>query len=192
MQRNNLAGLGLALLMAAAVGLRADESLAPQAPDQPPMGATAMGQDDGPGAVMDAPDMTAPADPSQAFEELKGSLGLSSDQEAKLKAIHDDARAKAQVHMKALMGLIKSLDGQVQARAADADLQATLDKIKAEHKAMQADRDAAMEQREAVLSPQQSAKFVLAVRDKMRQGMLRRMRNQGGAQGQGGPEQNQP
>jgi Spy/CpxP family protein refolding chaperone len=125
-------------------------------------------------------------DPGQAFEELKDQLGLSDDQVAKLKAIGEDARAKNQGHMKAMLDLVKILDGLVQAKAADADLQGALDKIKAEHKAAQADRDAAMDQREAVLTPQQAAKFVLALRDKMRQGMLRRMRKSGAEPGQGG------
>ena len=187
-----LAGLGLALLIAGA-GLRADEALAPQAPDQPPMGAPAQApgaaNQDGPGGMI-AGGMPGP-DPSQAFEELKDQLGLSSGQQDKLKAIGEDARAKNQGHMKAMMELIKTLDGQVQAKAADADLQASLDKIKAEHKAMQADRDAAMDQREAVLTPQQAAKFVLAMRDKMRQGMLRRLRKAGAGQDQGGPSADQ-
>jgi Spy/CpxP family protein refolding chaperone len=206
MQRKTLAGLGLALWMAGAAGLRAEESLAPQAPDQPPMGAPAQGaggppatapaggQDNGPmgaapddaqgpGGGMMGNGMGAP-DPGQAFDELKDQLGLSADQADKLKAIGEDARTKNQGHMKAMMDLIKTLDGLVQAKAGDAALQAALDKIKAEHKAMQADRDAAMDQREAVLTPQQAAKFVLAMRDKMRQGMLRRMRQGGAGQDQ--------
>ena len=207
MQPKKLAGLALAAWMMAAAGLRADETLAPQAQDQPPMGAPGQGPGGPPqgaqgggqetGNGMAAPDlsggqdlgngMVGAPDPSQAFDELKDQLGLSSGQEAKLKAIGDDAQSKAAGHMKAMMALIKTLDGQVRAKATDADLQASLDKIKAEHKALQADRDAAMDQREAVLTPQQAAKFVLALRDKMRQGMLRRMRNQGGAQGPGAP-----
>src|SRR5258708_2688869 len=117
MQRHKLAGLILAFCLAAAAGLRADESLAPQAPDQPPMGAQAQGQDDVVDAGMAGPGMLSGGDPSQAFEELKGSLGLSSEQEAKLKAIGDDARAKAQVHRRAMMGLVRTLDSQVQAKA---------------------------------------------------------------------------
>jgi hypothetical protein len=206
MQRHTLASLGLALLLTATAGLGAEETLAPQAPDQPPMGAPAQGPG-GPSQV--APSDAAPAaapegqgdaaawqdrgngvsasDPGQAFEELQGQLDLSSDQLDKLKVISEDAQAKNREHRKAMMALIKTLDAQVQAKATDGDLQATLDKIKAEHKAMQADRDAVMDQRENVLNVHQSAKFVLALRDKMRQGMLRRMRNQGGGQGQGGP-----
>jgi hypothetical protein len=215
MQRSTLAGLGLALLLTAAV-VRADETLAPQAPDQPPMGAPAQGPggppQGGPGAVpqdaamggqdtgngMAAPEGQGPpagmaaGDPGQAFEELQSQLDLSSDQQNKLKVISEDAQARNREHMKAMMALIKTLDAQVQAKAPDGDLQATLDKIKAEHKAMQADKDAVMDQRENVLNVHQSAKFVLALRDKMRQGMLRRMRKQGGGPGAGGQEPEQP
>jgi len=222
MQSKIVSGLALALLMTAAAALHADETLAPQAQDQPPMGAPAAGgQPQGgppagaPGAPQDgaavgasAADGMAPsdpgqgggpggmaggggADPAQAFEELKDQLGLSDDQAAKLKAIGEDAKAKNRDHMRAMMDLIKTLDGQVQSKAADPDLQSTLDKLKAERKAMQSDRDAAMDQREAVLTPTQAAKFVLAMRDKMRQGMLRRMRKAGNGQDQGGPPADQ-
>jgi hypothetical protein len=106
-------------------------------------------------------------------DSLQQALALSPEQKDKLKVIRQAGREKRRQHQQKVLQLIRTLADQLQAKASDADLQATLDALKAERRAQQADQDALMDQAQAVLSPTQAAQYVLRLRDQMKAGLKR-------------------
>ena len=133
-----------------------------------------------PSAAAISPAAEGPADAPASPEAVAGGelpdpeglqlpLALSPEQKDKLKVI----REKRRQHQQKVLQLIRSLSEQLQAKAPDSDLQATLDALKAERRGQQADQDALMDQAQAVLNPTQAAQYVLRLRDQMLAGMKR-------------------
>jgi Spy/CpxP family protein refolding chaperone len=126
---------------------------------------SARAQDDGP----DAQEQDGPKHHDMA-DKIKEHLGLSDDQAAKFKdamKAHMDAMKPLGEKLKAGM---KSLHEQVKAKAADADIKATLDSLKANRQAMAAEQEKFHESLAAFLTPTQQAKMVLGMAQRMRQG----------------------
>lgn len=134
-----------------------------------PGASLARAQDEGPGPEHAGP---PPEMNEKMAAKMKEKLGLSDDQSAKLK----DAMKAHRDAMKPLMdktrGLLKKLHDQVEAKASDADVKATLDSLKDSHKAVAAEQESFHEKVAGFLSPTQQAKLVL--------GMFRRMHEMGG------------
>jgi Spy/CpxP family protein refolding chaperone len=103
-------------------------------------------------------------------EMMKKELGLSDDQEAKMKAL-DKAGAEA---MKPLMDKAKldvdSLRVLVDKKASDDQLKAAVDGLKADKKAMDDERQKQMDDKAAILTPLQVAKAAIAMADRMMKG----------------------
>lgn len=156
MNKRILTGLALAALVSAPM-LRAEDA-APLTDNRPAADADG-GQEHG------------GMDMGQRLDKMKAKLGLSDEQVDKLKAIGKDEWGKAKAHRDKMKALIGTLASQVKAKAADAELNATLDSLKAEMRAQQAERDAAMDARQAVLTAQQAAQWALDMAGRMRQGM---------------------
>jgi hypothetical protein len=163
-------GLALAALLAPA-GLRADGP-AFDAPPQDAAGVRIADASPAPDA-QEAPEAMGPAQEMPDPASLQQELSLSPEQKEKLKVIHRAGREKRQLHQQKIQALITTLSDQLLAKAPDSDLQGTLDSLKAEHRAQQADQDAAMDQAQAVLSPTQAAQYVIHLRDKMKEGLKR-------------------
>ena len=70
--------------------------------------------------------------------------------------------------------LHKKLQDQVDKKASDAELQATLSDMEINHKAMREQMEKFRQQREAVLTPMQRAKSALAMGEMRHEGMMRR------------------
>lgn len=116
------------------------------------------------------------AGPEHREERLQEKLGLSAEQEAKLK----DAM---QAHRKAERGLFRrvrdaseKLSDQIADRTADQEIQATLDQLTSARRAMQDESEKFHEALAAFLTPTQRAKMLLAA-----------MRGKGMRGGMGGP-----
>ena len=103
-------------------------------------------------------------------EKLKDNLGLSDEQLAKLEAArkaHAEAVKPLREQMKAGM---EKLRGQVKNKAADADIQATMDELSQGRKSMQQAREKFQEDLKSFLNPTQRAKMLLHAMKAMRQG----------------------
>lgn len=110
--------------------------------------------------------------------QWKEKLGITDDQEAKLKTLkraHRDAEESARTEIGASM---RKLKDQLEDKAPEKDLTATLDKIQASHKAMQAEQEKFMTGMAAILTPTQRAKMLI--------GMMGHMQRHGGMGGPGG------
>jgi len=135
-------------------------------------------QDQGGGAPPSAPPQAGgPGQPGgfrhkgNPAEHLKKDLGLT---DAQAKQLADAIKAKwdaMKIPGKALRADMKTLRGQVEKTASDQDIQATLNKLKADREAMEAamkDAEAKFEADTSFLTPTQRAKMLL--------GRMRRMR----------------
>lgn len=141
---------------------------------------SARAQDDGPGAGDHAgppPEMG-----EKMAAKMKEKLGLSDDQAAKLKdafKAHGDAMKPLGKQMKELL---EKLHKQVEDKASDGDLKATLDALKASRKSMADAQESFHATLAGFLTPTQQAKFVLGAAAQMRH----RMGGRGGRGGRGG------
>lgn len=109
-------------------------------------------------------------------ERMKEKLGLTAEQEAKLKDVR-------KAHLEAMKPLgrkmkdgVKKLEDQLKAKASDAELQATLDSLKAARKEMSAEQERFHESLASFLTPAQQAKMVVWMGHKMHE----RMEHRGG------------
>jgi Spy/CpxP family protein refolding chaperone len=93
-------------------------------------------------------------------------LGLSADQQAKLKAIGENQRAEIQPLRERLKALRKEIKELVDAKAGDDKISAKLDELGKVRADIQAARRKYAGQREAVLTPSQRAKSILQKGDK--------------------------
>jgi Spy/CpxP family protein refolding chaperone len=101
----------------------------------------------------------------EAFmERMREKFGLSEEQETKLKAAHRAKRDAAAASMAELGSLTRKLQDQLEDKAAEKDLSATLDKIVAARKAMRADEDKFEASLTSILTPTQRAKMLVAMK----------------------------
>lgn len=110
-------------------------------------------------------------------EKFKEKLGLTDEQESKLKSLrraHREATESAKNDLKAAM---RKLGDQLEDKASEKDLTATLDKIKAGRRALRDAQDKFEADSAAVLTPTQRAKMVVAMGHMMKG----RMHGRGGA-----------
>lgn len=101
---------------------------------------------------------------------FKEKLGLSDEQEAKLKGLrraHREASESAKSELKAAM---RRLGDQLEDKASEKELSATLDKIKSGRRALRDAQDKFEADSAAVLTPTQRAKMVVAMGHRMKGG----------------------
>lgn len=130
----------------------------------------------------------------EAFaEHMREKFGLSEEQGAKLKAAHRAKRDAFASAMAEIGAATRKLQDQVEDKASEKDLTATLDKIAAVRKSMRADEDKFEASLSSILTPTQRAKMLLAMKAHMGGGMHGGMR--GGMHGdmrghgpKGGPD----
>ncbi len=140
---------------------------------------SARAQDDGPDAGEQAgppPEMGG-----RMAAKMKEKLGLSDDQAAKLKdamKAHGEAMKPIGKQLKELM---EKLHSQVEDKASDGDLKATLDALRNARKSMMDEQEKFHATVAGVLTPTQQAKFVLGAAHEMRA----RMGGRGGRGGRG-------
>ena len=130
-------------------------------------------------------------------ERMKEELGLSDEQVKKLDALREKNQATMKKARRQMRDLMAKLEDQVDDKAGDAALSATLKELKAAKKEMQALHEKAMDEREAILTPSQQAKGLVKMRAGMGKGMgmgqgkgKGRGKGMGRGEGRGeGPEQ---
>jgi len=96
-----------------------------------------------------------------AGEKWGKELGLTADQQAKLKAIGESQRAEMKPIREQLKTLHKELKGLVDGKAGDEKIGAKLAELEKARESAQAIQRKYTEQRKAVLTPTQRAKMVL-------------------------------
>ncbi|MDD5303543.1 MAG: hypothetical protein PHS14_10595 [Elusimicrobia bacterium] len=101
----------------------------------------------------------------EAFKErMREKFGISEEQEAKLKAAKRARRdADAATHAE-LAAAIRKLSDQLEDKASEKDLSATLDTIVAGRKAMRAEEDKFEAALTAILTPTQRAQMLVAMK----------------------------
>ena len=127
--------------------------------------------------------------------KFKEKLGLTDEQESKLKALRRAHREASESAKNDLQAAMRKLGDQLEDKASEKDLSATLDKIKAGRRALRDAQDKFEADAAAVLTPTQRAKMVVAMGRMMKGGMRGHggpgMRGHGGwgeHEGGGGPE----
>ena len=91
-------------------------------------------------------------------------LGLTSDQKAKLKSIEEAQKTALKPLMRKKRDLMIKLSEQVDDKAADSDIEHTLSDLKSTREAMQTETKRFKTQREAIFTPTQKARMMLAHR----------------------------
>lgn len=101
----------------------------------------------------------------EAFmERMREKFGISEEQEAKLKAARRARRdADAAVHHE-IQAAMSKLSDQLEDKAPEKDLSATLDKIVAARKSLRAEEDKFESALTSILTPTQRAKMLLAMK----------------------------
>lgn len=123
-------------------------------------------------------------------ERAKEKLGLTDEQEAKFKdAMKSHVEAAKPLHRTMRDGMTK-LGDQLQDKASDKDIQATLDSLKAARKAMSAEEEKFHDSLASFLTPTQQAKLVLGMAKHMHEGMMGRGGRPGGMGREGRPGAN--
>jgi Spy/CpxP family protein refolding chaperone len=88
-------------------------------------------------------------------------LGLSKEQEAKLKQAHEDEAAALKPLRRELRDSLAKLHDQLEDKASDKDLQASLDRVEKARKALRDEREKAREKTATILTVQQRARIAL-------------------------------
>jgi Spy/CpxP family protein refolding chaperone len=96
-------------------------------------------------------------------EHMREKFGISEDQEAKLKTARRTKRDASEAAITDLKASARKLQDQLEDKAAEKDLTATLDKISASHKALRAAEDAFEASLSSILTPTQRAKMAVAM-----------------------------
>jgi Spy/CpxP family protein refolding chaperone len=104
------------------------------------------------------------------IERMKSKLDLSDEQVQKLKALVGTARKDGKPLREKLSEDVKVLARKLKDGARDSELTALLDKVQADHKALQAHRERQMEAVRKILSPTQQAKMVVRMSGRMARG----------------------
>lgn len=116
-------------------------------------------------------------------ERAKEKLGLTDEQAAKFKdAMKAHGEAVKPLHRKMRDGLAK-LGDQLQDKASDSDVKATLDSLKSVRQAMTAEEEKFHDSLASFLTPTQQAKLVMGMAKHMHEGMM----GHGGGPGMRGP-----
>lgn len=104
----------------------------------------------------------------EAFvERMKEKFGISDEQEAKLKAAKRARRdADAAIHAE-LQASMRKLSDQLEDKAPEKDLSATLDKIVAGRKSLRAEEDKFEAALTSILTPTQRAQMLVAMKGRM-------------------------
>jgi len=100
-------------------------------------------------------------------EKMQKKLDLTPEQTAKLKALRDADKETFKPLMEKQKELMKTLSSQVDAKAGDADLQTTLNDLKANREALRQQMEQAQAQKAAILTPTQQAKMLLGQKKRM-------------------------
>lgn len=117
--------------------------------------------------------------------KLKEKLGLSDEQSAKFKdAEKAHFAAMKPLHQK-MKELMEKLHGQVEAKASDGDLTATLDALKAQRQSVMDEQEKFHAALRGILTPTQQAKFVLGAAHRMK-ARMEGMRERGEKRGERG------
>ena len=158
-----------ALAFAAAPGARAQD-------DAPP-------QDSGAAAPADAgAGPRAGARGDKMMERLAARLGLNDDQSAKLRSAFQAHRAATRASRDHLRVVMAKLREQVDSGASDNDIKATLEHLRADHRAMPDSQEEFERNLASFLTPTQRAKLLLGFA-----GHHRPMRGEGRDKGGEGP-----
>jgi Spy/CpxP family protein refolding chaperone len=96
-------------------------------------------------------------------EHMREKFGISEDQEAKLNTERRAKRDASEAAITDLKASVRKLQDQLEDKAAEKDLTATLDKISASHKALRASEDAFEASLSSILTPTQRAKMAVAM-----------------------------
>jgi len=114
-------------------------------------------------------------------KEAADKLGITPDQQDKLKTVKDQVMEKMKAVWKDQAGLMKQLRELVEKKASDAELSAVLNKLEANKKATQQARLDAMDQARSILTPLQQAKYTLWKAKQMgqRMGEMKEQRGKG-------------
>ena len=97
-------------------------------------------------------------------EGMKAKFGLSEDQSARLKAAHRARRDAAAASRAELGALTSKLHDQLEDKAAEKDLSATLDKIVAARKSMRAEGEKFEASMTSILTVTQRAQMLVAMK----------------------------
>lgn len=101
-------------------------------------------------------------------------LGLSEDQKTKLKKLEEDKRdAMKPLHRK-MRDLTIRLSDQIEDKAADSEIKATLEELHSSRKAMMEQMEKFMHEKDAILTPTQQAKMMLWKMHRMHREEFRR------------------
>jgi Spy/CpxP family protein refolding chaperone len=99
--------------------------------------------------------------PHWDIKKMQKHLGLSDDQATKLKAVFEAEKTALKPLWDKQKETLKKLHGQVEAKASDDEIKATLADLKAGHKAMMDQREQFQSQKADILTPTQQAKMLL-------------------------------
>lgn len=119
---------------------------------------------------------------------MKERLGLSDEQAKKLEALREADQKEMKAAHRKVRDLMAKLEDQVEDKASDSAIAATLKELDAAHKDRQAAMEKAKAAREAILSPTQRAKFLLKMRGHG-MGMGKGMGGEGREKRKGGREE---
>jgi Spy/CpxP family protein refolding chaperone len=123
---------------------------------------------------------------------MKERLGLTDDQAAKLKAAFEAMKTATKTLREQSKETSRKLEEQVRDLSSDKDIQATLDQLDANRKAMAAERQKMESAAASILKPYQRAKMRLMMGNRMKhRGHEGRQRGEGGEHrwgGKGGEE----
>ena len=101
---------------------------------------------------------------------MKKELGLSDDQAKKFEEVAKAGREAEKALMDKAKLDLDSLRLLVDKKAADGDLTAQIEKLKADKQAIEAQRQKDMDAKAAILSPMQQAKAAIMMADRMMHG----------------------
>lgn len=100
-------------------------------------------------------------------EPMREKLGISEEQQARLKAARRTKRDAAAAAMTELAANTRKLQDQLEDKAPETDLSATLDKIAAVRKSMRAAEETLQASLSSILTPTQRAKMIVAMQARM-------------------------
>lgn len=109
--------------------------------------------------------------PEAKLERMREKFGLSEEQAAKLKAAHRARRDAAEAARTELKAATRKLKDQLEDKASEKELAATLERISAARKAQRADMEKFEAGLSSILTPTQRAKMLVAMKGR---GMGRR------------------
>lgn len=124
----------------------------------------AMGPEEGPGGGGPPMGGMHEGREQEGLANMKEKLGLSEDQAKKLKALQESQGKDMKTLQRKMRDLMAKLEDQVDDKATDSALDATLKELKVAQKEMMAAHEKLQEAREAILTPTQRAKGLLMMR----------------------------